>query len=405
VRQLTSVVTVPANARNDVRWLPKWRRVVHHCAMIPTQRLPASLTPLDVALAAVLHGLEPVEAIALPLAEALGCVAAEMPTLNAHPLHDIAASDGWAMRARDLVGASSYSPLPLTKSPVWVEAGDVMPDACDCVVDADSVDQTGAMVQALAEAIPGQGVRRLGGDIGMGISVIAAGQRIRPLDLLIARTAGLQQLNVRRPIVRVVNIAANSAHAATAALIAESARTAGVAVIFTETAVRDAASIAAALNPAACDLLISIGGSGVGRTDATVLALAQRGEIVAHGIALQPGRTIAVGRIGKIPVIALPGAPDQALAGWWTLALPALDRLSGRQKRKPVTLPLARKIASSVGIAEIALLARHDDGWMPLAVGELALTIIARADAWLAAPGGSEGFAAGTPVDAYMLRD
>ena len=79
---------------------------------------------------------------------------------------------------------------------------------------------------------------------------------------------------------------------------------------------------------------------------------------IAHGIALQPGRTAAVGRIGKTPVIALPGAPDQALAAWWTLALPALDRLSGRRPRQTVTLPLARKIASSVGIAEIVLLER-----------------------------------------------
>ena len=43
--------------------------------------------------------------------------------------------------------------------------------------------------------------------------------------------------------------------------------------------------------------------------------------------------------------------------------------------------------------------------WMPLATGDLSLETIARADAWLAVPGGSEGYAAGTPVDAYMLRD
>ena len=69
-----------------------------------------------------------------------------------------------------------------------------------------------------------------------------------------------------------------------------------------------------------------------------------------------------------------------------------------------MTLPLARKIASSVGIAEIALLAREGDAWLPLAIGDLPLQAIARADAWLAVPGGSEGFAAGTAVDAYMLR-
>ncbi len=42
---------------------------------------------------------------------------------------------------------------------------------------------------------------------------------------------------------------------------------------------------------------------------------------------------------------------------------------------------------------------------MPLAVGDLSLAAIARADAWLVISGGSEGFAAGTPVDAYILRD
>ena len=106
-----------------------------------------------------------------------------------------------------------------------------------------------------------------------------------------------------------------------------------------------------------------------------------------------------------MPVIVLPGAPDQALAAWWTLALPVLDRLSGRQPRQAVTLPLARKIASSGGIAEIVLLEVNDGAWKPLAIVDLSLETIARADAWLAVPGGAEGFAAGTPVDAYMLRD
>jgi molybdopterin biosynthesis enzyme len=168
---------------------------------------------------------------------------------------------------------------------------------------------------------------------------------------------------------------------------------------------RDAASIAAVIGDTACDLLLSVGGSGVGRTDAALTALAMRGEVFTHGIALQPGRTAAVGRVGKTPAVLLPGAPDQAFAAWWTLALPALDRLSGRRPRRTLNLPLARKIASSVGIAEIVLLERKQGVWVTLAAGELSLDAIARAEAWLAVPGGSEGFAAGTPVDAYMLRE
>jgi molybdopterin biosynthesis enzyme len=372
--------------------------------MISTQGLPASLTPLKAALAALLQDLALIAPIELPLAQALGCVAAGMPALNAYPPHDVALTDGWALRSRDLVGASSYSPLPLTIAPVWVEAGDAMPRGCDCVVDSNSVDQTGALVQVLAEAIPGQGIRRIGGDITEG-SFVAAGQRIRPLDLLIARTARLERLNVRRPRVRVVNIPVASGQTVTAKLICESARATGAEVIVADAASRDTSSIAKALDTGACDLLLTVGGSGVGRADATIAALGERGEVVAHGIALQPGRTTAVGRIGTIPVVALPGMPDQALAAWWTFVLAALDRLSGRQQRQPISLPLARKMASGVGIAEIALLERKADRWMPLAVGELSLETITRADAWFVIPGESEGFAAGIPVDAYMLRE
>ena len=379
--------------------------MVHHGEMIPTQRLPASLTPLDVALAALLQRVTPVAPVSLSLAEALGCVAADMPPLQAVPRRDTAASDGWALRARDLVGASSYTPLPLARPPVWVEAGDAMPEDCDCVVDADSVDHAGPRFQMLAEAIPGQGVRRAGADIAEGKSVIAPSRRIRRIDLLGARAAGLQSLNVRRPRLRLVDIPANSGYTDTVQLIAELAGAAGASTARAKAGGRDAASTAKAIEPGDCDLLVTIGGSGVGRTDAAIAALAARGEVVAHGIAVQPGRTAAVGRIGKIPVVALPGAPDQALAAWLTLVLPVLDRLSGLAPRQSITLPLARKIASSVGIGEIVLLERTENAWMPLAIGEMPLATIARSDAWLLAPGGSEGFAAGAPVDAYMLRD
>ena len=146
--------------------------------MTSPQRLPASLTTLEAALGALLNGLEPVSAVELPLADALRGIAAEMPPLSALPPHDIASADGFAFRARDLVGASSYSPLPLSASPVWVEAGDAMPDGCDCVLDADAVDRSGSMVQVLSEAIPGQGVRRAGSDIAGGSFAVTAGRRI-----------------------------------------------------------------------------------------------------------------------------------------------------------------------------------------------------------------------------------
>ncbi len=94
--------------------------------MTSPQRLPTSLTPLDKALDALLQGVEPVAPVELTLVGALRCIAADMPPLSAYPPCDVAAVDGYAFGARDLVGASSYSPLPLTTPPVWVEAGPFM---------------------------------------------------------------------------------------------------------------------------------------------------------------------------------------------------------------------------------------------------------------------------------------
>ena len=143
--------------------------------------------------------------------------------------------------------------------------------ACDCVLDSDSVDLSGPMPQVLAEAIPGQGVRRAGGDIAAGCLVVEAGRRVLPRDLLMARAAGLERLNVRRPRLRIVNIPGGSV---TADLIAESAQAAGAEIVCFTAAGRDAGSIAAALDDGACDLLLiarrlrrrphRCGGNGIG---------------------------------------------------------------------------------------------------------------------------------------------
>jgi molybdopterin molybdotransferase len=371
--------------------------------MTAKQQRLTPLIPLNEALVELLDGLEPVVPSELPIAKTLGFVSAEMALPHPLPTGDVAATDGWAFCARDLVGASSYSPLPLARPPVWVEVGDRMPDGSDCVVDSELVELSRSMLQVSGEALPGQGVRRAGDDMGKGSVTIPAGRQLRTLDLMLARAAGLKKLAIRCPRLHLINVPAIAGYTVTAQLIAESARTAGADVVCSQASGRDASSVAKAFNDERCDLIVTVGGTGVGRTDATVEALTMRDALITHGIALQPGRTTALGKADNIPVIALAGAPDQALAAWWTLVLPVLDRLSG-QLRQAKTLPLVRKISSSVGIADIALLKKSDGAWMPLATGDLSLGHIVRADAWLAVPGGSEGFAAGTAVDAYMLR-
>lgn len=374
--------------------------------MIQTQRFTVALTPLDAALRLLLDGVTQVDPIDVAIEDAIGRVAAEMPPLTAGlPDFNVAISDGWALRSRDLVGASSYSPLNLTMAPPWVEAGERMPDGCDCVLDSDLAEQTGALFQALGEVTPGHGVRRAGKDLAAGHSLVSAGQRIDAIALLAVLAAGLDRLQVRSPRVRIIDVPSRVGSTASMQFLCEFAKAAGARVSQSIASGRDAVSISAAVGGNSCDLWVIVGGTGIGRTDAATCALKSSGALLAHGLAMLPGRSTAVGRIGDAPVILVPRAPDQALAACLLLLQPALDRLTGRVPRTSTTRPLIRKISSAIGVAELVLLKVSEGGWMPLAIAHLSLDAIVSADAWLVVPSDSEGFAAGTPVEALTLHE
>ncbi len=361
-----------------------------------------SLTSLDDALKRLLEGLEAVPVLDKPIDEALGRISAGLTAPGPLPVGAVAMIDGWAVRSLDIVGASSYSPAFLAEPPVWVETGQPLPEGCDSLVEPQSLNRESGIFQAVAEARPGQGVRRAGDEIAAKSLVIKPGQRIRSLDLLIATRLGLRSLSVRTPRLQLVNVTSASGQSSTAQYIAYLAEQAGAAVTRTDSDARTAPAIASVLNASEADLIVTVGGTGTGKTDATIDALQSAGVAITHGIAMMPGRTAAIGYLRSVPLIALPGMLEDALAAWWTLALPVLDRLTMRQ-RPTTARPIARKIASAPGVADIVLLGSEEEAWMPLSVGELPLQALANADAWMLVPGNSEGFPAGALCPAYPL--
>jgi molybdopterin biosynthesis enzyme len=146
-----------------------------------------------------------------------------------------------------------------------------------------------------------------------------------------------------------------------------------------------------------------VGGSGLGAHDRSVAMLRRAGDVVAHGLALDPGRTGAAALIRGKPAICIPGRFDSALAVYLALAAPMLRRLSAGPLLRAREAPLARKIASTVGLAQIVLLEAHGDAWAPLAVGDLTLAHLMRASAYLIIPEGSEGLAEGSAVAPLRL--
>jgi molybdopterin biosynthesis enzyme len=132
-----------------------------------------------------------------------------------------------------------------------------------------------------------------------------------------------------------------------------------------------------------------------------VQTLAREGRLAVHGIALTPGETAALGFVGIRPVLLLPGRLDAALSVWLLAGRRLLDRLTGTKNAESEPseiMPLARKVSSTVGLAEVVPVRRNAGEAEPLAMKYLPLSLLARSDGWILVPADSEGYSAGSPV-------
>jgi molybdopterin molybdotransferase len=363
-----------------------------------------SLWPIKSALAELRARSRLVEPRLLPIGEAAGRVLAEpMRSPAPVPAHPTALRDGWAVAAGDVVGASSYSPV-VVAAPSWVEAGQPMPAGTDAVLPPDAVTAQNGLAEIVADVAPGEGTRRAGDDARSGTILREAGEWVRPSDIAVARVTGIEQVLVREARVHVLSVPGPPALDASTDLVARLAEGTGAVVERTRLPCRDASDVAGALSKAESDLVLIVGGTGLGRGNHAAAALAASGSLIAHGIALRPGETCGCGVVGTTPAILMSGFVDSALAATLTLVLPCLDHLMGAAPRLPsLAGPLTRKVSSAIGMAEIVLLRRVGDGLEPLAGGDLTLAAIAGADAWLAVPPDSEGYAGGETVAAFLL--
>ena len=346
-----------------------------------------SLTPLDALLGRLLPGLSPVPPVRVAPEAALAAVLAE-PLVASGPVPGgaVARRAGWAVAAHDAVGASGYAPTFATTPPVAVEPGATLPPGLDAVLDPGDLSLEGPFPEILAAIAPGEGVRRAGEDAAPGTTLRAAGERVRALDVALMRAMGVPDIAVRRPRVAVLSPAAR---AAAAYLKAELAR------------VADVVEMDGAGWPCEGDLVLGLG------EEASRMGLAhlvRHDGLLAHGIAIAPGSEAACGLLGDRPVVLLPSRLEDAFAGYHLLVRPCLDRLRVAPSRTlAVSGPLTAKLSSAIGLTEIALLRREAAGLRPMAVGDLAWSALAGADAWAAVPPELEGYAPGETIAAFAL--
>jgi molybdopterin molybdotransferase len=356
------------------------------------------LTPLADVLAEIAE-VAPVTPCQVAVAQAEGCVlAADVTANNGLPPVPVALRDGWAVDSDATRDAGPYAPLTLQPPPQRVDAFAALPPGIDAVAPLDAVIALGGMMQMTAPVRPGEGVLPAGGDIEATVVLRTAGSQLRAIDVATLAAASLSTVSIRQPRIRVVNTRPGDPILNTAAALLEH-------LIGTAGAKTDSISdLDDALGRADADATIGIGGTGEGRNDNAVIALSRAGSVMRHGIGLSPGETAAFGMANDRPVLLMPGRIDAVLACWLVLGRPLVDRLSGAQTSdSAIKANLARKVTSTIGLAEIVPLRRDGSRVEPLTSGFLSLQSLARADGWMLVPAQSEGYPAGSEIEMRLL--
>ena len=371
------------------------------------------LVPFDAAVARVDALLRPLAAQCRALAAAAGRVLAEDIRAAAPiPAEDHALVDGFAVLGEATLGAAPYNPLDVPLA--TVAAGAALPPGTDSVIALDaaapSIPGHIAVVEAAA---PGTNVARRGRTAAPGALLAVAGTRLAARHLGLLAAAGIETVPVvRRPRVEILLVAAapNTLDGNSPMLGAAVARDGGV-VAATASVPRAQAALAAALAGAPLDLVLVTGGSGPGPDDHAAAALAESGELVFHGLALDPGGTAGFGRTGNgVPVVLLPGLPVACLFAYELLAGRAVRRLGGRDPALPYAaraLVVGRKLVSAIGTTEIRPIRIVPGGTIePLpSFAEVGLGAAAAADGFIVIPAEREGYPPGSVATAYLYDD
>ena len=326
------------------------------------------------------------------------------------------AMDGYAVIAADLTTASPTAPVTLrvidriyTGQPsahtvvagacAEIATGAPLPPGADAVIMVEDTAKRGAThVQCFARATSGQNIGKRGADISRGDRAVTAGDLLTPSRIGALAAIGSADLDVfARPRVAILstgNEVVEPGHPLPPGHIYDVNRFTLAAIVAAHGGlpephrpVQDSvdALIVALGVCAVADLIVFSGGSSVGDRDLIVDAIARRGEMIFHGIAVRPGKPTAFARVGATPFFAMPGNPTSCLSNAYILLIPflrALARLPPYLPRR-LRLPLARRVAAAAGRHTFFTVRIADGEAHPAFKGSGDITSLSQADGYI----------------------
>lgn len=374
---------------------------------------------VDEALSHVLALAAPLDIETIPLKDAAGRVLAQdIVARRDQPPFPASVMDGYAVAGEhptyrvvgEAAAGHAFDGVLEDGEAVRIFTGAPIPDNATRVIIQEDVDREDDRMSVKPNADPNRYIR----DKGMDFSV---GDRIQaPCHLTATKLALCASMNVpdvrvyKRPVVAVIAtgdelvmpgeapskdqiIASNSF--GLAAMLGNEGADARMLPIARDTE----ASLEAVLkHTEGADLIVTIGGASVGDHDLVGQVAAKMGlERAFYKIAMRPGKPLMAGRLGKIPMIGLPGNPVSSMVCGHVFLRPMLRSMQGLPKAPLPTkaAPLAAPVGPNgprehfmrglLSDGEITIFERQDSSLLSVLAAANVLVIRPKFDAALEA--------------------
>jgi putative molybdopterin biosynthesis protein len=383
------------------------------------------------------------------LESALGRVlAADVQSPVDVPSFDRSNVDGYAVVAEDTFGASEEVPRTVrlgaeeihtgvvpaatvrSGEALLIATGGMMPRGADAVVMVEHADVRGGLLHIGRAVSAGSGVSFAGTDITAGETVLRAGQLLTSRDTGVLAAIGVDDVAVwRRPVVAILStgdeiiapgqpMGPARVYDSNAQVLADAVRELGGEPRRFGITADDAPALRARLREAlaATDVVLLSGGTSKGAGDVSYRVIAELTDpgIVAHGVALKPGKPICLAATGGRAVVVLPGFPTSAIFTFHEFVAPVIRLLAGRGAEERTTVParLVVKVNSEIGRTEYLLVglvetAGRGDGptlaAYPMGQGSGSVTTFSRADGFATIGRHHEIVEAGSVIDVQLL--
>jgi molybdopterin molybdotransferase len=303
--------------------------------------------------------------VAMPLAEAVGCVTVESVTADDPiPSFDNTAMDGYALRAADVAGADDARPARLEiigtlaagsgdrpevgpGQAVRIMTGAPVPPGADAIVMVELTERDGEDAVEVRAAVPeGNHIRRVAEDVASGDVVVTAGTVLTPAHVGVLASVGREAVTVRRPprvgvlstgdelVTAPAPLAFGQIRDSNRPMLLAEVTDSGFEAVNLGTVPDDEAVLTAALTEAAtaCDAVVTSGGVSVGDFDLMKQVLDTLGDMRWMQIAIRPAKPFAFGLVEGTPVFGLPGNPVSSLVSFELFARPALRSMMGHPR-------------------------------------------------------------------------